>query len=68
VPSTVIRHYDYDPLCRELRITLVTGRVYVYLNVPQEVYERFSTAFSKGRFYNKSIRSVYDYREITPPG
>jgi lysyl-tRNA synthetase class 2 len=65
VPSTVIRDYDYDPLGRELRISLVTGRVYVYLNVPQEVYESFSTAFSKGRFYNKHIRNAYEFREIT---
>jgi KTSC domain len=66
MPSTVIRAYNYDAEAQELTITFVTGRIYVYLAVPSEAYDEFSTAFSKGTFFNKYIRDAYDYREITP--
>ena len=66
MPSTIIRTYEYDPVGHELKITLVTGRVYVYFQVPQAIYNDFSTAFSKGRFYNKHIRGAYEFREVTP--
>jgi hypothetical protein len=66
MPSTVIRAYDYDAEAQELTITFVTGRIYVYLAVPAEAYDEFSTAFSKGIFFNKHIRDAYAYREITP--
>jgi len=46
-------------------VTFVTGRRYVYDDVPPEVYEAFRTAFSKGAFFNREIRDHYAYREIS---
>jgi hypothetical protein len=48
MPSTVIRYFRYDPSARELQVTFVTGRRYVYEEVPQDVFDAFRTAFSKG--------------------
>ena len=64
MPSTVIRHFHYDATKRELHLTFVTGRRYVYDQVPQNVFEAFKTAFSKGTFFNHEIRDHYGYREV----
>ena len=64
MPSTVIRNYSYDPETRELKITFVTGRRYVYDDVPQDVVDAFKAAFSRGTFFNQHIRDHYGYHEI----
>jgi KTSC domain len=64
MPSTVIRGHFYDPNEGELTITFVTGRRYVYRDVPQAVYDGFRGAFSRGTFFNREIRDRYPYREI----
>jgi KTSC domain len=65
VPSTVIRYFHYDPATRELLVTFVTGRRYVYEDVPPDVADAFRAAFSKGTFFNREIRDCYTYREVT---
>ena len=35
MPSTVIRRFDYRPESCELVVEFVTGRIYVYSNVPE---------------------------------
>jgi len=64
MPSTVIRNYSYDAQASELTITFVTGRRYVYDDVPQDVADGFKAAFSRGTFFNQHIRDRYGYREI----
>jgi hypothetical protein len=65
MPSTVIRYFRYDPAKRELDVTFVTGRRYIYEAVPPEVFDAFKAAFSKGTFFNREIRDRYAFREIT---
>ena len=36
MPSTAIRRIMYDPIDRELWVTFVSGRQYVYFDVPPE--------------------------------
>ena len=64
MPSTAIRNLFYVPAKRELWVTFVSGRRYVYADVPAEVFEAFNTAESRGTFFNHEIRDRYDYREI----
>ncbi len=64
MPSTVIRHFSYRDDARELVVEFVTGRQYVYPDVPPEEVERFRAAFSKGQYFNAHIRDAYCYREI----
>ena len=66
MPSTVIRSHSYDPQASELTITFVTGRRYVYDDVPQDVADAFKAAFSRGTFFNQHIRDHYGYHEISP--
>jgi hypothetical protein len=65
MPSTVIRYFRYDAAKRELDITFVTGRRYIYEDVPPQVSDAFRSAFSKGTFFNGEIRDRYGFREVT---
>ena len=64
MPSTAIRSLFYDATKREVWVTFVTGRRYVYADVPSEVFEAFKTAESRGAFFNREIRDRYAYREV----
>jgi hypothetical protein len=59
VPSSVIRNYSYSAKNSELTITFVSGRRYVYTDVPQDVFDAFKAATSKGSFFNNEIRDCY---------
>jgi hypothetical protein len=59
MPSTVIRRFDYSPDARQLTVEFVTGRRYVYSDVPLEEAEAMRRAFSKGTYFNKRIRNRY---------
>jgi hypothetical protein len=65
MPSSVIRRFVYDPAKRALWIEFVTGRRYVYEDVPEEVAEALSLALSKGIYFNRRIRDSFKCREVT---
>ncbi|WP_339032029.1 KTSC domain-containing protein [Bradyrhizobium symbiodeficiens] len=65
MPSSVIRFFRYTPETRELKVTFVSGRLYVYEDVPAEVAAAFREARSKGTYFNREIRDRYVYRDIT---
>jgi hypothetical protein len=64
MPSSVIRRFVYDPAARELWIEFVTGRRYVYEDVPDEVAEGLGSAPSKGVYFNTTIRDHFRFREV----
>ncbi len=68
MPSTAINDHDYDAELRQLAVTFITGRVYVYFDVPLDVADAFEHASSKGAYFNRHIRDRYAFREVTPAG
>jgi KTSC domain len=64
MPSTVIKSFAYHPERRELEILFVTGRRYLYSDVPEETARAFRSAFSKGSHFNRQIRDRYPCREL----
>ena len=64
MPSSVIRRFMYVPDTRELTIEFVTGRRYVYSEVPEEDVQAFRSAFSKGVHFNRYVRDRFPCREI----
>ena len=64
MPSTVIRRFDYAPRRQELLVEFVTGRRYLYLDVPEEEARAMRGAFAKGRYFNARIRDHYSFREL----
>lgn len=63
--STMIRALSYDPDTRELRVRFSGGGTYRYQDVPPEVAQNLIEPpdGSHGRYFNDSIRDVYDYEE-----
>ena len=68
MPSTVIRRFFYVPASRELTVEFVTGRRYLYFDVPADEVEAFRAAFSKGSHFNRKIRERYEFRELAGTG
>jgi hypothetical protein len=65
MPSTVIRRFDYMPETLELTVELVSGRRYLYSDVPEHEAEGLRTAFAKGIYFNRRIRGHYAFRELS---
>jgi len=65
MPSTVISRYAYDHSTGELWVEFVTGRRYVYSEVPPQVAGALGTAFAKGVYFNTRIRDRYPHHEVT---
>ncbi len=64
MPSSVIRKYYYKAELEILRIFYVSGAVYDYMEVPQEVFDEFRAAFSKGTYLNKKIKPFFKYEKV----
>ena len=61
MPSSVIRSYRYDPQQHHLELEFVSGRRYRYHDVPEETWRAMRQAFSKGEFFNSSIRDQFHF-------
>jgi len=61
MPSSVIRSYRYDPAGRHLDVVFVSGRLYRYHDVPEDIYQGMRRAFSRGEYFNANIRERFRY-------
>ena len=61
VDSSMIRFVRYDPRGRALHIIFTSGKTYIYMDVPREVYDALLKADSKGEFFNEEIRDQYSF-------
>ena len=59
VVSTSIVSIGFDADNTMLEVEFVTGSVYRYRNVEEDVFERLLDAPSKGTFFNEHIRDAY---------
>ena len=64
MPSTVIASLTYDAPVNELTVRFVSGSVYRYYHVPQEVYEEWLASRAKGIFYNREIKNKYKHARV----
>ena len=64
MPSSVVNTYRYFPETEILRIIYQSGAVYDYLKVPAEIFDKFKTAQSKGRFLNYVIKPKFKYKKV----
>lgn len=68
MPSSVIKKYEYRPEVNVLTITFVSGAVYDYLNVPEEVYNEMRATVAKGIFFNQHIKDKYECVRVEEGG
>ncbi|WP_235153102.1 KTSC domain-containing protein [Dyadobacter sp. CY345] len=64
MPSSVVSNFTYFLKSKTLRIVFVSGTVYDYKNVPEEVYLEMKASFSKGTYLNENIKGAYDFDKI----
>jgi lysyl-tRNA synthetase class 2 len=62
--SSNILTVQYDTDTKEMQITFVSGDVYTYAQVPQDIYAAFSHAPSAGSFFYRFIRDRYAYTQV----
>jgi hypothetical protein len=55
----------YDVAKRTLEIEFKHGALYRYLNVPNDVFQAFRTADSKGTFFNARIKDSYAFVRVS---
>jgi hypothetical protein len=65
--STSLASVGYDPAAHVLEVEFRNGGVYQYLEVPDEEYEEFRSADSKGRYLNTEIKPNHRSRKLSPP-
>jgi len=61
MPSSVIRNFRYLPREKQLEIVFVSGRRYLYLEVPEKIYAAMYRSSSKGEFFNACIRDRFAF-------
>ncbi|MEO6454986.1 MAG: KTSC domain-containing protein [Ginsengibacter sp.] len=64
MPSSVVSAISYNAATATLRITFVSGMIYDYKNVPEEVYTALKTSGSKGTYLNQQIKGSYRFEKI----
>ncbi len=61
MPSSVIRHFWYDPAHQKLDVVFVSDNRYRYHDVPEETYRGMRRASSKGEFFNAHVRDQFRF-------
>jgi hypothetical protein len=64
MPSTVVAHIRYDPSSATLTVVFVSGMVYKYKDVPEEVYASMKSSGSKGKYLNQYIKGKYEFEKV----
>ena len=65
MPSSVIASMNYDRSKQKLRVVFVSGLVYDYEKVPEEVYQAMRSSGSKGKFLNTEIKGHYRFKKVS---
>jgi KTSC domain len=64
VDSSVFRSAGYRADARQLYLRFRDGKVYRYFDVPEQSYEAFLAAESKGRYFSWHIRHEFRYEQV----
>lgn len=65
MPSSVVASYKYDALTSTLSINFVSGMVYDYQQVPEQVYLEMKASGAKGIYFNQNIKGKYSFKKVS---
>jgi hypothetical protein len=58
--SSFMKRWAYNAAKKTLTVEMITSnRLYVYQDVPQEVYDGLAAAESAGRYYGQNIKNKF---------
>ena len=61
VDSSNIEAIGYDDGNQELHVQFLSSGVYIYSDVPREIFDDLMNAPSKGSFLNREVKGNYQY-------
>ena len=61
VESTMLHAVGYDPDLRVLEVIFNSGGIYLYRDVPPDVYDAMMKADSKGEYFLEVVRNRYPH-------
>lgn len=61
VDSSSLEKVGYDEDKLELHIVFKSGSSYVYRDVPPHIFDQLIEAPSKGSFFNREVKNVYEF-------
>ena len=64
VKSSNVRSVGYDEMKQILEIEFISGAIYQYLNVPENIYIKLMTATSIGKAVHELLRGNYDFKTM----
>ena len=64
VASTNLQSVGYDQGTQTLEVQFVSGRVYQYYGVPENMHTLLMQARSKGQFFNTNIRNSFPFSRV----
>jgi hypothetical protein len=68
VDSSSIESVTYDPSDGAFEVNFRrTGHCYRYFDVPQDIFNAFMKAESKGTYLNQVIKSTFEYTRVDFP-
>lgn len=65
VDSSMIHAVGYDPQTQELEVVFSSGKIYRYSNIPEQIYQQFMAADSKGSYMRSCIIGFYPERKVS---
>jgi lysyl-tRNA synthetase class 2 len=57
--SEMIKSIGFEAAENILKLTFTNGVIFTYADVPRKVYEKFTKAESKGKFFHAEIKNNY---------
>ena len=64
VNSSNIITVGYDNAAKILEVEFQSGKVYQYMDVPEDLYQSLMAAPSKGQYFHDHIMNQYDFTEV----
>ncbi|HXR82728.1 MAG TPA: KTSC domain-containing protein [Hanamia sp.] len=65
VSSSTAEALGYDEKTKTLRVWFTTGKIYDYAHVPKTRFKAFLYAPSIGEYFNRSIKGIYPYTQVS---
>lgn len=64
VVSSQLKEVEYDTETSILTVTFMQDKKYEYKDVPADVFRELIEADSIGSYFNKNIKSKYEFKQI----
>lgn len=64
VASSNIASIGYDAATETLEVEFLSGSIYQYYNLPENMYDQLMKEPSKGKFLNVYIKNAYPYSRV----